>query len=53
MKRDSEIREVRNQSVDFFLALGGVKQWMSVFTLSGPPISLEKKKRLVLSRFVH
>ena len=29
-----------------FLALGGVKQWMSVFTLSGPPPSTEKKKDL-------
>lgn len=45
MKRDSEIWEVRNQSVDFFLALGGVKQWMSGFTLSGPSTSLEKKKK--------
>ena len=31
--------------MDFVLALGGVKQWMSVFSLSGPPTSLEKKKK--------
>ena len=33
-----------------FLALGGVKQWMSVFTLSGPPPSTEKKKKTCIEQ---